>query len=101
MFLDADDWVRRDLVQVARAHSRDMRDTGVVAHVSPTTGSAGDRVRAGNIKSSLVLENVARAYGVGEAEEGLMNSPGHRANILSRDATHMGLGVVLGGCRDR
>ena len=26
-----------------------------------------------------------------------MNSPGHRANILSRDATHMGLGITLGG----
>lgn len=85
------------LVEVARAHSREMRDTGVVAHVSPTTGSAGDRVRSGKIRSSLVLENVARAYGVGEAEEGLMNSPGHRANILSRDATHMGLGITLGG----
>ncbi|HWM86682.1 MAG TPA: CAP domain-containing protein [Kofleriaceae bacterium] len=85
------------LTEVARAHSRAMRESGVVAHISPTTGSAGDRVRAGGIKSSLVLENVARAYGVGEAEEGLMNSPGHRANILSRDATHMGLGVVLGG----
>jgi hypothetical protein len=44
----------------------------------------------------VVLENVARAYGVAEAEEGLMNSPGHRANILSRDATHMAIGVVLG-----
>jgi uncharacterized protein YkwD len=85
------------LTEVARAHSLAMRETGVVAHISPTTGSAVDRVRAGGIKSSVVLENVARAYGVAEAEDGLMNSPGHRANILSRDATHMGLGVVLGG----
>jgi uncharacterized protein YkwD len=85
------------LTEVARAHSREMRDTGVVGHVSPTSGSAADRVRAGNIKSSLVLENVARAYGVAEAEDGLMNSPGHRANILSRDATHMAMAVMLGG----
>jgi uncharacterized protein YkwD len=85
------------VTEVARAHSRAMRDTGVVAHISPTTGSAGDRVRAGGIKSAVVLENLARARSVGEAEEGLMNSPGHRANILSRDVTHMGLGVVLGG----
>ncbi len=85
------------VTEVARAHSRDMRETGLVAHISPTTGSAGDRVRAGGIKSSVVLENLARARSVGEAEDGLMNSPGHRANILSRDVTHMGLGVVLGG----
>lgn len=84
------------LAEVARRHSEEMRQTGVVAHLSPRTGSAADRVRAGGIKSSVVLENVARAYGIGEAEEGLMNSPGHRANILSRDASHMAIGVVLG-----
>jgi uncharacterized protein YkwD len=85
-----------NLARVAAAHSEEMRQTGVVAHISPRTGSAADRVRAGGIKTSVVLENVARAYGVGEAQEGLMNSPGHRANILSRDATHMGISVVLG-----
>jgi uncharacterized protein YkwD len=85
------------LTEVARAYSREMRETGAVAHISPRTGSASDRVRAGKIRTSLVLENVARAYGVAEAQDGLMNSPGHRANILSSDATHMGLGVVLGG----
>jgi uncharacterized protein YkwD len=84
------------LQEVARNHCEEMRETGVVAHLSPKTGSAADRVKAGGIKSSVVLENVARAYGIGEAEEGLMNSPGHRANILSRDASHMAIGVVLG-----
>ncbi|HEU5057686.1 MAG TPA: CAP domain-containing protein [Kofleriaceae bacterium] len=84
------------LKEVARRHCEEMRETGVVAHLSPRTGSAADRVKAGGIRSSVVLENVARAYGIGEAEEGLMNSPGHRANILSKDATHMAIGVVLG-----
>ena len=84
------------LQEVARKHCDEMRETGVVAHLSPRTGSAADRVRRGGIRSSVVLENVARAYGIGEAEEGLMNSPGHRANILSKDATHMAIGVVLG-----
>jgi len=51
---------------VARAHSEDMRKTKIVAHISPTTGSASDRVRAASIKTAVVLENVARAYGVGE-----------------------------------
>jgi len=81
---------------VARAHSQEMHDTGVVAHVSPTTGSASDRVRVAGIKTSVVLENVARAYGVLEAEEGLMNSPGHRANILTSQANRIGVGVVVG-----
>ena len=81
---------------VARGHSEEMRRTKIVAHISPTTGSAGDRVRAADIHTAVVLENVARAYGVGEAHDGLMNSPGHRANILSASATHIGIGVVLG-----
>lgn len=81
---------------VSRAHSEDMRKTKIVAHISPTTGSAADRVHAAGIRTALVLENVARAYSVGEAHAGLMNSPGHRANILSPQATHVGIGVVLG-----
>lgn len=81
---------------VSRAHSEDMRKTKIVAHISPTTGSAADRVRAAGIKTAVVLENVARAYGVGEAHAGLMNSPGHRANVLATAATHVGIGVVLG-----
>ncbi len=81
---------------VARAHSEDMRKTKIVAHISPTTGSAADRTRTAGIKTAVVLENVARAYGVGEAHAGLMNSPGHRANVLASSATHVGIGVVLG-----
>jgi hypothetical protein len=73
-----------------------MRVTKVVAHISPKTGSAADRVRAAKIKTALVLENVARAYGLGEAHQGLMNSPGHRANLMSSNATHIGIGVVFG-----
>jgi uncharacterized protein YkwD len=81
---------------VARAHSEEMQRTKIVAHISPTTGAASDRVRAAGIRTAVVLENVARAYGVGEAHAGLMNSPGHRANMMSATATHIGIGVVLG-----
>ena len=84
------------VAKVAEGHSEEMKRTKVVAHVSPTTGSAADRVRVGGIKTAVVLENVARAYGVGEAHQGLMNSPGHRANLMSAAATHVGIAVVLG-----
>jgi len=84
------------VAEVARAHSREMQSTGVVAHVSARTGTAADRVKAAGIRTAAVLENVARAYGIGEAHVGLMNSPGHRANLMSGVATHIGIGVVLG-----
>lgn len=86
----------RRLTEISRLHSDEMLRTGQVAHVSPTTGSAADRVKAGGVRTSVVLENVARAYGVAEAERGLMNSPGHRANILSDEVTHTGIGITLG-----
>ncbi|HEX3762286.1 MAG TPA: CAP domain-containing protein [Kofleriaceae bacterium] len=81
---------------VARAYSEEMRRTHMVAHISPTSGSAADRVRAAGIKTGVVLENVARAYGIDEAHQALMNSPGHRSNLMSAVATHVGIGVAFG-----
>ncbi|MDB4955209.1 MAG: SCP-like extracellular [Myxococcales bacterium] len=88
-------WDER-VAEVSRKHAEEMRRTKIVAHISPTTGSAADRVRVASVKTAVVLENVARAYGVGEAHDGLMNSPGHRANLMTQSATHVGIGVVLG-----
>jgi len=88
-------WDER-VAEVARAHSREMRTTGVVAHVSPTTGSAADRVKVADIHTGVILENIARAYSVDEAHHGLMNSPGHRANLMSQVATHIGIGIIFG-----
>ena len=81
---------------IARKHSLEMRDKEYVAHVSPTSGTAGDRARAGGLATPLLLENLARAYSPTEAEDGLMGSPGHRANLLNPQATHLGVGVALG-----
>src|SRR5262249_23558916 len=61
-----------------------------------TTGSVVDRVRAAHIPTRVVLENVARGFGVREAHRAMMNSPGHRANVMSGEVTHVGIGVVLG-----
>lgn len=82
------------LAEVARSHSRDMIDTGFVGHTSPTTGEAPDRVARAGYRSGLVLENIGRGYSAREIHEGLLASPGHRANILNRDVTHVGVGVV-------
>jgi uncharacterized protein YkwD len=85
------------LVDVSRAHSRDMRDQGFVAHVSPARGGPEARARAARLAPPLLLENVAHAYSAVEAHVGLMNSPGHRHNVLHPDATHVGVGVAFGG----
>ncbi|HJZ83624.1 MAG TPA: CAP domain-containing protein [Polyangia bacterium] len=84
------------LAEVARGHSHDMEQHDFVGHVSPRTGGAVDRMRRAHLAAPVVLENVARANGPEESEQGLMDSPGHRANILSREVTHVGIGVALG-----
>jgi uncharacterized protein YkwD len=82
------------LAAVARAHSVDMQAHHFFGHISPTTGSSADRAKKAGVDAIVIMENVARAFTAAEAERGLMNSPGHRANILSRQATHVGVGVV-------
>jgi uncharacterized protein YkwD len=88
-------WDER-LAEVARGHSRDMAEHDFVAHVSPRTGSALERVHKAGLTPGLILENVGRAYSAQEAEAGFMASPGHRANVVDPKATVMGVGIVLG-----
>lgn len=85
----------RDLARVARRHSADMREHGFVGHVSPRWGRPLDRVGRAGLDFALVRENVARGYTVEEIIHGLMNSPAHRANILGKDVTAEGVGIVL------
>jgi uncharacterized protein YkwD len=80
---------------VALAHSEDMRTHDFVAHTSPTTGTAADRVRAAELRSGLVLENIGRGYSAAEIHRGLLASPGHRANLINADINAVGLGVVI------
>lgn len=83
------------LVAIARAHGQDMREHGFVGHTSPTTGTAADRVARAGVRTGLVLENVGRGYTPEEVHQSLLDSPGHRANVVSADATHLGVGAVI------
>jgi uncharacterized protein YkwD len=80
---------------VALGHSEDMRAHDFVAHTSPTTGTASDRVRAAGLRSGLVLENIGRGYSAAEIHRGLLASPGHRANLINADVNRVGVGVVV------
>lgn len=85
------------VADVARAHSRDMAEHGFYAHASPTTGSPADRLRAANLSSGLVLENLGRGPDAASIASTLLQSPQHRSNILNRDVTHVGIGAVAVG----
>lgn len=94
------------MAEVARAHSAEMRDKKYFAHESPTAGLKDplDRYSAGiGATPRIVAENIYRAWGnrsflddadIQSAHSSLMNSPGHRANILQPGVTRIGIGLA-------
>lgn len=81
--------------KIARAHSRDMAAQAFVGHTSPSSGDVADRFAQARVETTLLRENVAKGYGPRGMHEGLMDSPGHRVNILAEDITHVGIGIVV------
>lgn len=85
------------LVRIARMKSQDMVDNHYFGHNSPTYGSPFDMMKSAGITYSYAGENIAGAPSVQSAHTSLMNSPGHRANILNPNYTRIGIGIVTGG----
>jgi len=89
------DW---ELARVARYKSADMRDKNYFSHNSPTYGSPFTMMRNFGISYRTAAENIAAGQRTPqEVVRSWMNSPGHRANILKRDITHIGVGYARGG----
>lgn len=86
-----------EMTLVARQHSRDMFERGYFAHVNPDGQNPFDRMKAMNIRFSTAGENLALAQTVAIAHINLMNSPGHRANILNPSFGRLGIGILDGG----
>ena len=86
-----------DMTRVARAHSRDMFVRGYFAHNSPEGKTPFDRMRASGVQFSAAGENLALAQTLEIAHTNLMNSPGHRANILHPSFGRLGIGILDGG----
>ncbi|MDB4897121.1 MAG: SCP-like extracellular [Firmicutes bacterium] len=85
------------IVQTARAKSRDMISNGYFGHQSPTLGLPFDQMKVAGITYRSAGENLAGNQSVAAAHKALMNSPGHRANILSPKYTKIGIGIIHGG----
>lgn len=84
----------QELSVVARAHAREMFREGYFAHISPSTGTPFDRLQAAGISYGLAGENLAFAPDVDRAHQGLMDSPGHRANILQSGFHKVGIAAI-------
>lgn len=86
-----------ELTPVARKHSADMFAKGYFAHVNKEGKSPSDRIRADGVHFLTAGENLAYAKSLSIAHKGLMNSPGHRANILNPSYGRVGIGILDGG----
>lgn len=86
-----------EMIAVARAHSTDMFARGYFAHNNLDGKTPFDRMRSAGVKFRNAGENLALAQTLFIAHKGLMNSPGHRANILEPSFGRLGIGIMDGG----
>lgn len=83
------------LSRVARYKSQDMINKNYFSHTSPTYGSPFKMMESFGLKFSAAGENIAYGQRTPQAVvTAWMNSPGHRANILSTAYTHIGVGAA-------
>lgn len=86
-----------ELTEVARRHAADMFARGYFSHVTPEGADPFDRINAAGLTYQVAGENLALAPTLETAHTGLMESPGHRANILRPQFRRVGIGIVDGG----
>lgn len=80
------------LRDVARKHSLDMFQRGYFSHYTPDGKDPFDRMDAAGIHYQAAGENLALAPNLESAHTGLMNSPGHKRNILDPNFHKLGVG---------
>lgn len=98
--------LRIELCRIAKAHALDMVRRGYMSHVTPEGVELSERLTRAGVRFRACGENIAgsptRSEGltcisgcptVAEAHMGLMQSSGHRENILG-DFEEMGIGIA-------
>jgi uncharacterized protein YkwD len=96
--------LNRQLSEAARRHSRAMARERFFSHDSQNGASFVDRIRStgylSGARSWYVGENIAYGSGTRSSPRSIdtawMNSPPHRANILSRSFREIGIGLASG-----
>lgn len=86
-----------EMLVVARDHSRDMFARGYFSHITPEGLSPFDRMKKAKVRFLSAGENLALGQTLNICHRGLMNSPGHRRNILNPLFGRVGIGILDGG----
>ncbi len=100
-----------ELLVAADRHTDWMLDTDTFSHTGAGGSSPGARITAAGYGWNAYGENIAYISGSGAAvideadvrqlHTNLMNSPGHRANILNANYTEIGIGITQGDYKGR
>ena len=89
------DW---ELGRVAQYKSQDMHDQKYFSHTSPVYGTPFTMMKNFGISYKSAGENIAQGQKTAKTVvDAWMNSEGHRANILNKNYTHIGVGYVKDG----
>lgn len=87
-----------NLTSIANTKAADMRDNNYFSHTSPTYGSPFEMLQRFGVNYSAAGENIAAGQKTAQAVmTDWMNSSGHRANILNKEYTKLGVGYQSGG----
>jgi uncharacterized protein YkwD len=82
-----------DLMKLAEEHTRTMAARDKLDH---DVGKAfNQRIRGGKLDAKVAVENVSAGYHtLAEAFSGWRDSPPHRANMLNKGVTRMGIAAI-------
>jgi uncharacterized protein YkwD len=85
-----------ELTQAARRHSRDMADNDFFSHTGSDGSNAGQRMREAGYDWAAWGEIIAAGYrDAASAVNAWLNSPGHRAIMLSSSYEDFGVGYAV------
>jgi uncharacterized protein YkwD len=83
--------------EVARKYGKNMFENGYFSHIDLDGNDHSYRMKKGGVEFMMSGENLALSQDLESAHEGLMDSPGHRKNILHPFFHRVGIGVIDGG----
>lgn len=84
------------LKPVTRGHSENMAKNNFFSHTDPEGRNPFDRMKAEGVRFSMAGENLSMGYpNVFAAHWGLMNSKGHRENIMQSGFKQADVGVAF------
>ncbi|ETO76065.1 hypothetical protein F444_08458 [Phytophthora nicotianae P1976] len=89
------------LIAAAMLHSKDQANHCTMTHTGSNGSKLGDRIKAQSYSFAMVAENVAAGQNTVESVmTAWWNSPGHRANLLNKDAQNVGFAKVVNNACD-